>query len=59
MQLMSYDRSGWDFRDILAFPAWADGLRAETLQTAASRYLRTSNYVQVSLVPEILPVGTR
>lgn len=33
-----------------------DGLTAETLRDAARRWLRTDNYVQVSLVPEGSPI---
>lgn len=56
-QMMSYDRSGWDLRGILHFPTWVDELDAPTLQRAATRYLRTTDYIQVSLVPEGLPDG--
>ena len=55
LQMMSYDRAGWDLRDILHFPAFAAGLEATDLRDAALRYLRSANYVQVSLLPEKLP----
>jgi len=57
LQLMSYDRSGWDMRGILDFPTWVQALRPELVRSAASRYLDPSNYIQVSLLPEPLPSG--
>ena len=52
LQMMSYDRAGWDLRDILHFPEFATRLEAGDLRAAAVRYLRPANYVQVSLLPE-------
>jgi zinc protease len=57
LQMMSYDRAGWDLRDILHFPEFANGLEPADLRSAALRYLRPSNYVQVSLLPEKLPAS--
>jgi zinc protease len=59
LQLMSYDRSGWDFRGILSFPVWARSLRPELVRAAASRYLDPANYVQVTLLPDTLSTGGR
>jgi zinc protease len=57
LQMMSYDRAGWDLRDILHFPEFANELEPADLRSAALRYLRPSNYVQVSLLPEKLPAS--
>jgi zinc protease len=57
LQMMSYDRSGWDLRGILTFPSWAQSLRPELVKAAASRYLDPANYIQVTLLPETLPAG--
>ncbi len=51
-QLVSYDRYGLDLRGILTYGELVDGLTAEMVQEAAQRYVRTDNYVQVSLYPE-------
>ncbi|MEE9133191.1 MAG: insulinase family protein [Gemmatimonadota bacterium] len=51
-QLVSYDRYGLDLRGILTYDELVDGLTTEVVQEAAQRYLRTDNYVQVSLYPE-------
>jgi zinc protease len=59
LQMMSYDRSGWDLRDILNFPRWAQALQPEALRSAAIRYLRPANYVQLSLMPEAVPAVSR
>jgi len=51
-QLVSADRYDLDPRDILTYERLVDALDIETIQTAARNYLRTDNYVQVSLYPE-------
>jgi zinc protease len=45
-------REGRDPRDILDVGRFIDALDAAAIQHAARRYLRTDNYVQVTLVPE-------
>jgi zinc protease len=49
--LMTYDRYGWDPRQIPAPPLSAD-ITSDELRDAARRYIDTSRYVQVTLVPE-------
>jgi zinc protease len=49
--LMTYDRLGWDPRQIPAQPLSAALTPAE-LRDAARRFLNTGNYVQVTLLPE-------
>lgn len=51
-QLLWYGKHGWDPRAILAEEERAEALTAEAVRDAARRYLDTSRYVQVSLVPE-------
>lgn len=51
-QLVAHDLYGYDPRDILTFEKLIDQLTAEKVQEAATLYLRTDNYVQVSLYPE-------
>jgi zinc protease len=51
-QLVAYDQYGDDLRDMLTYETLINGLAAETVQQAANRYLRTDNYVRVSLYPE-------
>jgi zinc protease len=50
-QLIAYDRYGWDPRRIREPPLSA-GLTGDAVREAARRYLDTSRYVQVSLLPE-------
>ncbi len=45
-------RHGTDPRNILDDEKFIDGLTAEMIRAAAEMYLRTDNYVQVSLFPE-------
>lgn len=62
MQMMSHDRLRWELGGIGAPSAAASAaLSAPRVQAAARRYLDTSRYVQVSLVPEDAPAaaGTR
>ncbi len=51
-QLVGYDRQGLDFRDILTYENLIDALEVSTVRSAAHRWLRTDNYVQVTLYPE-------
>jgi len=51
-QLVAADRYGLDPRDILIYEQMVEALDVETVQAAAREYLRTDNYVQVSLYPE-------
>ncbi len=51
-QLVAADLYGLDPRDILTYEQLVDALDVETVQAAARDYLRTDNYVQVSLYPE-------
>lgn len=51
-QLVGYDRQGLDFRDILTYENLIDALEVSTVRDAARRWLRTDNYVQVTLYPE-------
>ncbi|HEX2205313.1 MAG TPA: insulinase family protein, partial [Longimicrobium sp.] len=55
--LVSYDRYGWDFRLIDDDPMSMTFTPAD-VREAARRFLDTSNYVQVSLVPEGPPAGS-
>jgi zinc protease len=50
--LVARYREGRDPRDILEGGRLIDALDAAVIQQAARRYLRTDNYVQVTLVPE-------
>jgi zinc protease len=50
-QIMAYDRYDWDLRGIPSLER-SDRLTRERIQEAAVRYLDTSRFVQVSLVPE-------
>ena len=54
-QLISYERYGLDIRDILTYDELVASLTTETVQKAAELYLRTDNYVQISLYPEEQP----
>ncbi len=54
-QLIAYERLGLDIRDILTYDELVESLTREMMQKAAERYLRTDNYVQVSLYPEKQP----
>ncbi len=51
-QLIAAERYAVDPRNILNYGEMIDGLTAEMVREAALRYLRTDNYVQVSLFPE-------
>ena len=51
-QLVAAYRRGADPRVILDYEVLIDSLTPETLARAAEQYLRSDNYVQVSLYPE-------
>jgi zinc protease len=51
-QLLSYDRQRLPLADIARERRWVDALTPATVQAAARRYLDTSRYVQVTLLPE-------
>jgi zinc protease len=51
-QLVSADRYDADPRNILTYEELIDTLDIEMIREAAIRYLRTDNFVQVSLYPE-------
>ncbi len=50
-QLVGYDRDGLDFADILTYDQRVDSLSADLIRDAARQWLRTDNYVRVSLLP--------
>ena len=50
-RLLSSEFHEEDPRDLTSFK-WIDGISVEMIRSVAERYLRTDNYVQVSLYPE-------
>lgn len=52
-QLMSFDRYGWDLREIHDFAGAVQALTPERLRDTARRVLDAQNYVQVTLLPEL------
>jgi zinc protease len=51
-QLTAYYRLGDDPRLLLSYPQLVDTLTPQLVKEAAARYLRTDNYVQITLLPE-------
>ncbi|HMI54641.1 MAG TPA: insulinase family protein, partial [Gemmatimonadaceae bacterium] len=51
-QISSFDQNGWPLAEIPNGVALISALTAKDLQQAAEKYLRTDNYVRVSLYPE-------
>ena len=51
-QLLARSQNEEDLRNVLSFPALVDGLTAERIREAARKYLRTDNYLRISLFPE-------
>jgi zinc protease len=51
-QILTYDRYGWDLREIANVAQRTERLTAPLIRDAARRYLDTAQYVQVSLYPE-------
>jgi len=57
-QISSFDQSGWALATIPDADKFIAALTSDDLQKAARRYLRTDNYVRVSLFPENPPAAT-
>ncbi|MFN2635950.1 MAG: M16 family metallopeptidase [Gemmatimonadaceae bacterium] len=55
-QIASFDQAGWPLAEIPAGDALIASLTSQDIQAAATKYLRTDNYVRVSLYPEGFPV---
>jgi zinc protease len=59
-QISTFDQNGWPLDEIPNGDKLITSLTAENLQRAAQLYLRTDNYVRVSLYPENFPaVGNK
>jgi zinc protease len=56
-QISAFDQSGWSLAEIPNGEKLILALTAQDLQRAASKYLRTDNYVRVSLYPENYPAA--
>ncbi len=56
-QISSFDQSGWPLATIPDGDKLIMALTSADLQRAASKYLRTDNYVRVSLYPEGVPAA--
>ncbi|HVS59841.1 MAG TPA: insulinase family protein [Gemmatimonadaceae bacterium] len=54
-QISTFDQNGWPLEEIPHGEKLISSLTAEDLQRAAQKYLRTDNYVRVSLYPENFP----
>jgi len=54
-QISTFDQNGWPLEEIPNGEKLISSLTAEDLQRAAQKYLRTDNYVRVSLYPENFP----
>jgi len=54
-QIATFDQSGWPLEEIPNGDKLISSLTAQDLQRAAQKYLRTDNYVRVSLYPENFP----
>ena len=51
-QISTFDQSGWALAEIPNGEKLISALTIDDLQKAAIKYLRTDNYVRVSLYPE-------
>jgi zinc protease len=51
-QISTFDQSGWPLADIPNGDKLISALTVDDLKRAAAKYLRTDNYVRVSLYPE-------
>lgn len=51
-QIATFDQSGWNLAEIPEGEKLIAALTSEDLKQAAQKYLRTNNYVRVSLYPE-------
>ncbi len=56
-QISTFDQSGWPLAEIPNGEKLISALTVEDLQRAAVKYLRTDNYVRVSLYPENFPAA--
>jgi zinc protease len=56
-QISSFDQNGWPLREIPNGEQLISSLTVKDLQRAATEYLRTDNYVRVSLYPENYPAA--
>jgi zinc protease len=56
-QISTFDQSGWPLADIPNGEKLISSLTIQDLQRAAASYLRTDNYVRVSLYPENYPAA--
>ena len=56
-QIATFDQNGWALDEIPNGDKLITSLTAENLQHAAQLYLRTDNYVRVSLYPENFPAA--
>jgi zinc protease len=54
-QIATFDQNGWNLEEIPSGDKLISSLTARDLQNAAQKYLRTDNYVRVSLYPENFP----
>jgi zinc protease len=54
-QIGTFDQNGWSIAEIPNGEKLISSLTSEDLQRAAVKYLRTDNYVRVSLFPENFP----
>lgn len=52
-QIQFRDSHGADLHEILDYLKFPDGLSSEQVRDAARRYLRTDNFVQVSMYPDV------
>lgn len=57
-QISSFDQNGWPLGTIPEADKLIMALTSEDLRRAATKYLRTDNYVRVSLFPENVPAAT-
>ena len=56
-QITTFDQSGWSLAEIPNGEKLISSLTVEDLQRAANTYLRSDNYVRVSLYPENYPAA--
>ncbi len=56
-QISTFDQSGWSLAEIPNGEKLISSLTVQDLQRAAAMYLRTDNYVRVSLYPENYPAA--
>jgi zinc protease len=54
-QIATFDQNGWNLEEIPDGAKLISALTVQDLQQAAQKYLRTDNYVRVSLYPENFP----